>query len=77
MTKTSPGNEILAKGNNSCKRWSHPTQVELHLYYVKTNSYPKFQVKITKDGREKSGKLHFLQKAITQVKVCKSNKSQT
>ena len=27
--------------------------------YVKTNSYTKFQVNITKDGREKSGKLIF------------------
>ena len=29
---------------------------KLDLYYVKTNSYTKFQVNILKDGREKFGK---------------------
>ena len=43
MTKKSPENEIFAKGNNSCKRRSNATKVELDLYYVKTNSYMKFQ----------------------------------
>ena len=33
--------------------------LELDLYYVKTNSYIKFQVNISKDSREKSGKLNF------------------
>ena len=31
-------------------------KLELDLYYVMTNSYTKFQVNISKDGREKSGK---------------------
>ena len=34
-------------------------KVQLALYYVKTNSYIKFEVNITKDGREKSGKLNI------------------
>ena len=59
MTKKSPENKILAKGNNSCKSRSNATIVKVDLHYVKTNSYTKFQVKISKDGREKSGKLNF------------------
>ena len=35
------------------------TKVELDLYYVKTNSYTKFQVNISEDSREKSGKLNL------------------
>ena len=35
---------------------SSVTKLELDLYYVMTNSYTKFQVNISKDGREKSGK---------------------
>ena len=59
MTKKSPENEILAKGNNSCKSRSNVTKVELDLYYVKTNSYMKFQLNMSKDGKEKSGKRNF------------------
>ena len=59
MTKKSPENEILAKGNNSCKSRSNAKKVEHDLYYVKTHSYTKFQVNITKDGREKFGKQNF------------------
>ena len=33
------------------------TKVKLAMYFVTTNSYMKFQVNISKDGREKSGKL--------------------
>ena len=55
----SPENEILAKGNNSYKSRSSVTKLELDLYYVKTKSYTKFQVNISKDNREKSGKLNF------------------
>ena len=58
MTKKSPENEILAKGSNSCKSRSNVTKVELDLYHVNTNSYSKFKVNITKDGREKFGKLN-------------------
>ena len=57
MTKKSPENEILAKGNNSCKSRSNATKVELDLYHVKKNSYMymKFQVNMPKGGKEKSG----------------------
>ena len=34
-------------------------KVELDMYYVMTNSYTKFQVNISKDGRKKYGKLNF------------------
>ena len=43
-------------GNNLCKSRSNATKVELELYYVKTNSYMKFQLNMTKDDKEKSGK---------------------
>ena len=33
------------------------TKLELDLYYVMTISYTKFEVNISKDSREKSGKL--------------------
>ena len=56
MTKKSPEYEILAKGNNSCKCRSNATKVELDLYYVKTNSYMKFQLNMSNDDKEKSGK---------------------
>ena len=58
-TEKSPENLILAKGNNSCKSMSSVKKRELDLYYVKTNSYIEYQVNITKDDREKSGKLNF------------------
>ena len=32
------------------------TKLKLDLYYVMSNLYNKFQVNISKDGREKSGK---------------------
>ena len=56
MTKKSPENENLAKGNNSCKSRSNTTKVKLDLCYVKTNPYTKFQVNISKDDWEKFGK---------------------
>ena len=56
MTKKSPENEILAKGNNSFKSRSNATKVKLELYYVKKNPYTKFQVNISKDDWEKFGK---------------------
>ena len=59
MTKKSAEKEILAKGNNSCKSRSNATKVELDLYYVKTNSYMKFQLNMSKDDKEKSGKQKF------------------
>ena len=56
MTKKKMKNEILAKGNNSCKSRSNVTKVKVDLYYVKTNPYTKFQVNISKDDCEKFGK---------------------
>ena len=41
-------------------------KVKLDLYYVKTNSYTKFQVK---RQERKVRKTEFLQRAITEVKV--------
>ena len=64
--------DIFAKGNNSSKTRSTKTKVKLNLYHVKTKSYTKFQVNISKDDREKFAKPSgrtFLQRAITQVKV--------
>ena len=51
------------------KSRSSRTKLELELYYVTTNSYTKFQVNISNDVREKSGKLNFSKRAITPVKV--------
>ena len=59
MTKKSLENEILGKGNNSCKSRSNAIKAELDLYYVKTNSYMKFQLNMSKDDKEKSGKQNF------------------
>ena len=36
---------------------SRVTKLELDLYYVVKNSFTKFEVKISKDSREMSGKL--------------------
>ena len=52
MTKKSPENEILAKGNNLCKSRSNATKVELDLYYVNTNSLTKFQLNMSKENKE-------------------------
>ena len=55
----SPENEILAKGNNSYKSMSSITTLKLNVYCVNTNAYTKFQVNISKDGRENPGKLNY------------------
>ena len=62
--------EFLAKGNNFRKSRLNTTRksnlmicgmsTQIHIY--------KFQVDITKDEREKTGKLYILQRAITNVK---------
>ena len=38
---------------------SNVTKFEVDLHYVKTNSYMKFQINISKDDKEKSGKRNF------------------
>ena len=50
--KYSSENEILAKGNISCKSNTGTTNVKFDLYYIKTISYTKFQVNIAKDRGE-------------------------
>ena len=40
-------------------RVSSVTKLNLDQYYVMTNSYTKFQVNISNDNREKSGKLKY------------------
>ena len=55
----SPENLIFAKGNISIKSRSNTTKLKLDLYYVKTNPYMKFQVNMSKDDKEKSGKRNF------------------
>ena len=55
----SPENEISAKDNNSIKMKSNTTKLTLDLYDVKTNSYMKFQLNMSKDDKKKSGKRNF------------------
>ena len=52
MLEKNQQNWVLTKDNNLCKSRSRSAKLELDLYYVKTNSYTKFQVNIWKDGRE-------------------------
>ena len=47
----------ISKGYVSRKNIWKDTKVKPFLYYVKTNSYPKFDVNILQDDREKRGKL--------------------
>ena len=42
-------------------------KVQLGLYYFKTNSYIKFQVNITKDGRENPENLIFAKGNISII----------
>ena len=35
------------------------TKLKLDLYYVKTNSYMKFHLNMSKDDKENSGKRNF------------------
>ena len=48
---------FFAKGTNSIQSRSNATKVELDLYYVKSNSYMKFQVNVWQDGKGKSGNI--------------------
>ena len=59
--KEKSGKRFFAKDNNSRKRKSNATKVELDLYYVKANLYMKFQLNMSKDDKEKSGKRKVLQ----------------
>ena len=55
----SPENGFFAKGNNSIKSRSNTTKFKLDLFYIKTYSDMKFQVNMSKDDKEKSGKQNF------------------
>ena len=77
MTKKIMENEIIANGNNSCKSRSNATKVKFDFYYLKTNSYTKFQVNITKDRREKFGKLNFCKGQKLKKKQVKRDKTKT
>ena len=48
---------------------SKATKVKLDLYNVKTNKYTIFQVNISKDNREKLGKLNLSKGQSSPVKV--------
>ena len=52
---------------------SSMTKLALDLYYVKTNSYTKFQVNILKDSREKSGKLKCDRLTASKLRVPKAS----
>ena len=45
------------KGHNSHKNWRKLTTLKLDLYYIKTKSYTKFQLNMSKHVGEKCGKL--------------------
>ena len=51
------GNFNFSKGQCSRRSMSSVTKLKLGLNYVMTNSYTKFQVNMSKDDREKNGKL--------------------
>ena len=61
MTKLKLDHDLyhVVKGKDSRKNLSSVTKLKLDLYYVMTNSYTKNQDNISKDDREKSGKLNF------------------
>ena len=52
-------------------------KLELDLYYVNANSFTKFQINISKDWKEKSGKLNFYQFLAKGNYSCKSRSSVT
>ena len=52
----SPENYIFAKGNNASKSESIMTKVKLNPDHVRTKSYTKFKVNVSKDDCETFGK---------------------
>ena len=56
------------------KNWHKVTTLEFDLFYIKTKSYSKFQLNVSKHVREKCGKLHISsilssQRGITLSKI--------
>ena len=66
MSPTGP--QQISKRHNSPKNIWKATKVKLVLYYVNTNSYPKFDIYILKDDRE-VGKTKFKQTKISGVQL--------
>ena len=61
------------KRYNSNKNWSKMTTLKLALWYIKTKSYTKFELNMSKHVGEKCGKLHIckslkLKRSITPAK---------
>ena len=61
------------KRHNSNKNWSKMTTLKLALWYIKTKSYTKFELNMSKHVGEKCGKLHIckslkLKRSITPAK---------
>ena len=49
----------FTKRHNSNKNWSKMTTLKLALWYIKTKSYTKFELNMSKHVEEKCGKLHI------------------
>ena len=63
----------FTKRHNSYKNWSKRTTLKLALWYIKTKSYTKFELNMSKHVGEKCGKLHIckslkLKRSITPAK---------
>ena len=70
----------ISKRHNSrknTKMYMKGYKSEKSLYYVNTNSYPKFDVNILQDDREKCGKLNSNKRKYLVCNQVKRNKSQT
>ena len=65
MSPTDPNK--FQRGINSRKNTWKNTKVKNFLYYVNTNSYPKFDVNILLDRQRKVLKTKFKQKKISGV----------
>ena len=51
--------KLLQRAITQLKVGQTQKKLKLYLYYVKTNPYMKFQVNMSKDDKEKSGKRNF------------------
>ena len=63
----------FTKSHNSNKTGSKMTTLKLALWYIKTKSYTKFELNMSKHVGEKCGKLHIckslkLKRSITPAK---------
>ena len=67
----------ISKRHNSRKNTWKDRKVKNFLYYVNTNSYPKFDVNILQEDRKKCGKLNLSKRKYLVCNQVKRNKSQT